>query len=138
MTRTAHTDSEGEPRVERPARKTKPTATLLQHAERAALPSQQKAINEFHAAEAKKRAADDFRAIASSRIITNPTPNSSQSHSADGPPATPDMATASRVPGKSKRPYVEETSDEDSDSEGRENARFNPKPSKGEYDKILS
>ncbi|KAG2067464.1 hypothetical protein BDR04DRAFT_1120451 [Suillus decipiens] len=38
----------------RPVRRTKPTATLLQHSEKAALPSQTKAINAFRAAEAVK------------------------------------------------------------------------------------
>ena len=63
MTGTVVTDGEEEPRVERPVRKIKPTATLLQHSEKAALPSQTKAVNEFRAAEAARRAAEIQRNI---------------------------------------------------------------------------
>ena len=52
------THSEDGPRVERPVRKTKPTAALLQHSEKVALLSQRKAINVFRATEAAKRAAE--------------------------------------------------------------------------------
>lgn len=58
MTGTVLTDGEDEPRVVRPIRKIKPTAALLQHSEKAALPSQTKAINNFRAAEAAKRASE--------------------------------------------------------------------------------
>ncbi|KAG1900689.1 uncharacterized protein F5891DRAFT_980263 [Suillus fuscotomentosus] len=47
-------DSDDKCCAHRPVRQTKPTATLLQHSEKAALPSQTKAINAFHAAEAAK------------------------------------------------------------------------------------
>ncbi|KAG2147818.1 uncharacterized protein EDB93DRAFT_1103905 [Suillus bovinus] len=59
-------NSEDKPVVHpRPIRRTKPTAALLQHFEKAALPSQTKAINEFHATEAAKRAW---------RFLPNPSP----------------------------------------------------------------
>lgn len=59
MTSIVHTDSDDEPIVHpRPIRRTKPTAALLQHSEKAALPSQTKAINKFRAAEAAKRALE--------------------------------------------------------------------------------
>ncbi|KAG2101028.1 uncharacterized protein F5147DRAFT_655374 [Suillus discolor] len=51
---TVLTDGEDEPRVVRPICKIKPTAALLQHSEKVALPSQTKAINDFRAAEAAK------------------------------------------------------------------------------------
>jgi hypothetical protein len=60
MTGTIHTDSEDAPLVVHPCPicRTKLTATLLQHSEKAALPSQTRAINKFHAAEAAKCAPD--------------------------------------------------------------------------------
>ncbi|KAG2088925.1 uncharacterized protein F5147DRAFT_841227 [Suillus discolor] len=58
MTGTVLTDGEDEPRVVRPVHKIKPTAALLQHSEKAALPSQIKAITDFRAAEAAKRASE--------------------------------------------------------------------------------
>jgi hypothetical protein len=39
MVGTVHTDSDDEPGVVRPVRKVKPTTTLLEHSEKAALPS---------------------------------------------------------------------------------------------------
>ncbi|KAG1793081.1 uncharacterized protein HD556DRAFT_1527610, partial [Suillus plorans] len=70
-----HVDAEH--RVARPVRKTKPTAALLQHAEKAALPSQTKAINEFHAAEAAKRAAERLSPETTESPSTSPIPPSS-------------------------------------------------------------
>ncbi|KAG2745412.1 hypothetical protein P692DRAFT_20877656 [Suillus brevipes Sb2] len=70
MTGTVLTDGEDEPRVVRPVRKIKPTAALLQHSEKAALPSQTKAINDFRAAEAAKRASEVSRPAA----LTAPVP----------------------------------------------------------------
>jgi hypothetical protein len=58
MTGTVLTDGEDEPHVVRPICKIKPTTALLQHSEKAALPSQTKAINDFHAAEAAKCASE--------------------------------------------------------------------------------
>ena len=61
------THSEDGPRVERPVRKTKPTAALLQYSEKVALPSQRKTIDVFRAAEAAKRAAERDVARAASQ-----------------------------------------------------------------------
>lgn len=58
MTDTVHTDGKDEPYVVHLIYKIKPSATLLQHSEKAALPSQTKIINEFHAAEAAKHASE--------------------------------------------------------------------------------
>ncbi|KAG1793356.1 uncharacterized protein HD556DRAFT_1527592 [Suillus plorans] len=63
---------DAEHHVARPVRKTKPTATLLQHAEQAALPSQTKAINEFHAAEAAKCAAEHTSTSSTTEITQSP------------------------------------------------------------------
>jgi hypothetical protein len=54
MVGTIHTDSDDECHAW-PVCQTKPSATLLQHSEKAALPSQTKAINAFRAAEAARR-----------------------------------------------------------------------------------
>ncbi|KAG2747640.1 hypothetical protein P692DRAFT_20875468 [Suillus brevipes Sb2] len=70
MTGTVLTDGEDEPRVVRPVRKIKPTAALLQHSEKAALPSQTKAINDFRAAEATKRASE----VSQPAALTAPVP----------------------------------------------------------------
>jgi hypothetical protein len=58
MAVTVLSDSD-EPRLMRPARKIKPSAALLEHSEKAALPSQIKAINTFQAAEAAKHASNN-------------------------------------------------------------------------------
>jgi hypothetical protein len=123
MTGAILTDGEDEPRIERPVRKTKPTAALLQHSEKAALPSQTKAINDFRAAEAAKRAAEVKRAVDAVRASQSTTPNSSQSPS-------PEAAVTAPVPpapalDNSKRARVEEVFDDDDDQ--RENAHTNPK-----------
>jgi len=71
------TDGEDEPRIERPQRNPKPSATLLAHSEQATLPSQQKAINTFRAAEAAKRAAETALALNALRASPDTAPSSS-------------------------------------------------------------
>jgi hypothetical protein len=76
MVSTIHTDNEDELRVVvRPVCKTKPTAALLQHSEKAALPSQTKAINDFRAAEAAKLATGR---IAADQTEISPAPENSK------------------------------------------------------------
>src|SRR6202040_3111673 len=113
MIGTIHTDNEDEPHVERMVRKTKPSAILLQHSEQAALPSQQKSISDFRAAEAAKRAAEHDLAIAVA--CTRPHTRSPSQDSSPAP-AEPPAASASRVTDTSKRARVEED-DEDADEE---------------------
>ena len=127
MIGTIHTDNEDEPRVERPVRKTKPSAILLQHSKQAALPSQQKAISDFRAAEAAKCAAERDLAIAAAH--TRPHTRSPSQDSSPAP-AEPPAASASRVTDTSKRAQVEEADDEDADEE-HENAQINPQLLKG-------
>ena len=70
-------DDAREGRIARPIRRTKPTAALLQHSEKAVLPSQTKAINDFHAAEAAKRIAEHAPTptLPSSTDPTKPVPD---------------------------------------------------------------
>ncbi|KAG1847059.1 hypothetical protein F4604DRAFT_1936106 [Suillus subluteus] len=114
MAGTVHTDSDDEPCIVRPVCKIKPTAALLEHSEKVALPSQTRAINAFHAAEAAKRTTD----------VTHPpaaelpqAPILSQSA-----PAPIVDATDATTPGTtSKRARVEEVDeDEISGDEERE------------------
>lgn len=105
------TSTDAEHRVARPVRKTKPTAALLQHAEKAALPSQTKAINEFHAAEAAKHAAERL------------SPETTESPSTSPIPPSPSAVDTH------KRVHPEDSDREPSDDE-REDARTNPKPRK--------
>ena len=70
MVGTVHTDNEEEPHIVRPVRRSKPSAALLQHSEKAAIPSQTKAINEFRAAEAAKRVAEIQQAIDTSPTLS--------------------------------------------------------------------
>ena len=128
MVGTVLTDGEDDPRVERPVRKTKPTAVLLQHSGNPALQSQRKAIDDFRAAEAAKRAAE--RDAARADLQNTPSTPSSSRESSPVPP-TPLASLASQTTGANKRAHVEEIVDEDADDEERENARINPKPSKG-------
>jgi hypothetical protein len=117
MVGTVHTDSDDEPRVVRPVRKVKPTAALLEHSEKAALPSQTKAINAFRAAEAAKHATNDTHHPPAAKPQQAPT----LSAPAPSPEPTPPEAA-------NKRAHVEDI-DEDisSGDEKRENARINPK-----------
>jgi hypothetical protein len=60
----------------RPCRNPKPTATLLEHSEGAALPSQQKKINDYRAAEAAKQATrQNIPTAAASSAATTPAPD---------------------------------------------------------------
>ncbi|KAG2140520.1 uncharacterized protein EDB93DRAFT_1252805 [Suillus bovinus] len=125
MTGTVHTDNEDEPIVHpRPIRKIKPTAALLQHLEKASLPSQTKAINEFRAAEAAKRASE----VSAQPKPVPPPPTAIPSSNVPPPPSV--------IPSSNKRSHPDDTFvdiednesvDEDHDSV-REDARTNPKP----------
>ncbi|KAG1784419.1 uncharacterized protein HD556DRAFT_1315092 [Suillus plorans] len=86
-----------------PICKIKPTAALLQHSEKAALPSQTKAINDFRAAEATKRASE----VSQPAALTAPPPSNKH--------VCPDDALDDAL-----------DDDESGDME-RENARVNPK-----------
>lgn len=121
MIGTIHTDNEDELRVvARPVRKTKPTAALLQHSERAALPSQMKAIKDFRAAEAAKLAAE-CQLVDENEISAAPSSQCS--------PDTTTMTASTPAPDNSKRARVEDVVDTDieNDDDERENARTNPK-----------
>jgi len=127
-------DGEEDARIQRPQRKSKPTAALLEHSEAAALPSQQRRVEEFRAAEAARRAAEIRSAIAQIRV--QPPTDSSESPRAT-PSAGPSVPTSpspslhtSDAP--EKRAFSEVDSDNGDDDLEREDARNNPKP-KGEY-----
>jgi hypothetical protein len=77
------TDGKDEPRIERPQCNPKPSATLLAHSEQAALPSQQKAINTFCAAEAAKCAAETALALNALCASPDTAPSSSRATSPD-------------------------------------------------------
>lgn len=84
MVSTIHTDNEDELRVvARPVHKTKPTAALLQHSEKAALPSQTKAINDFRAAEAAKLATER-QLVAADQTEISPAPENSKRVRSEG------------------------------------------------------
>jgi hypothetical protein len=103
-------------RVVRPVRKVKPTAALLEHSEKAALPSQTRAIHDFRAAEALKRTTNDTHPLVAeppqAPILSARAPNIDTT--------TPETTR--------KRARVEEI-DEDaiSGDDEREDARTNPK-----------
>ena len=142
MAGTVLTDGEDKPRIECPIRRSKPTTALL-HSGEPALPFQQKAVKDFRAAEAEKRAAERQLAIdgvrakrtttRSSESPRTTTPETAPSVRATSPETASSVSGApvpstSRVLDKSKRARVEEIADdEESGDEGRENARFNPK-----------
>jgi hypothetical protein len=117
MTGTVLTDGEDEPRVVRPVRKIKPTAALLQHSEKAALPSQTKAINDFRAAEAAKRASE----VSQPAALTAPVPATQLAPPPSNKRVRPDDAPDA----------LDDALDDDQsiDTE-RENARVNPKRAK--------
>jgi hypothetical protein len=94
--------TETEHRVAHPVCKIKPTAALLQHAEKAALPSQTKAIHNFHTAEAAKHAAEHNSTL-------SPTETAE-------PPRTSPIPSASSAVDPRKRVHLED-SYEDSDGE---------------------
>ncbi|KAG0706645.1 hypothetical protein DFH29DRAFT_900637 [Suillus ampliporus] len=106
---TAASTNGDEPRAARPIRQTKPTAALLEHSERAALPSQTKAINEFRTAEAA-RSANEIRHTA--------TPGPSLV------PSVPQQVQPAASTSSSKCPISDDDIDE------CENVRTNPKPKK--------
>lgn len=84
MVSTIHTDNEDELCVvARLVRKTKPTAALLQHSEKAVLPSQMKAINDFHAAEAAKLATE-CQLVAADQTKISPAPKNSKRVRSEG------------------------------------------------------
>jgi hypothetical protein len=115
----------GKDSQERPRRHPAPSAALL--AGQATIPSQLKAVEEFRALEAAKRAAATALAIKEAGFST-PTPPSSRATSpVSSNTPTPSTSCSS---GK-KRVYVEDSNDDDDDEivdTTRENARTNPNP----------
>lgn len=109
----------GQSRTVRPVRRTKPSAALLHHSEKAALPSQTKAINDFRAAEAAnlKHATENQQAT----NTTSPEPSV----------LAPALSAPSTVADNGKRSRVEESQNLSdailSSDDQRENARTNPK-----------
>jgi hypothetical protein len=110
MAGTVLTDGEDEPRVERPIRKIKPTAALLQHAEQVALPSQQKAVDNFCAAEAAKCAAERQKHLDALPQNISIGSTSSQFTSLNLNPST---SGSGGISNKTKRACVEEISDKE-------------------------
>jgi hypothetical protein len=82
-------DGEEDAHVQRPRRKQRPSAALLAHSEAAAIPSQQKRIEEFRAAEAARRAAEINAALEQVRNSTHSEPSRG---------ATPSASTTGRSP----------------------------------------
>jgi hypothetical protein len=120
MKDTASIDGRAECCPARPVRRTKPTITLLQHSEKAALPSQTRAINNFHAAEAAKRVADHTTTLLSPQTSPDTVEHARISPIALVPPAANNC----------KRVHSKEISEEDEsqgDDDERENARTNSK-----------
>jgi hypothetical protein len=130
-------DDSRRPINQRPVRKIRPTAALLQHAEKAALPSQQRTIDDFHNAEAAKHAKTAqestaagacFAASAASNPTLDAPVKAKRVHVEEvialelsGEEGHDDTRT------KSKRARIEEFIVDESDEEERENARNNPK-----------
>ncbi|KAG1905434.1 uncharacterized protein F5891DRAFT_976366 [Suillus fuscotomentosus] len=124
MTSTVHTDSEDEPIVHsRPICRIKPTAALLQHSEKATLPSQTKAINEFRATEAAKRALE----VSAQPKPMPPPPTAIPSSNVPPPPSPIPSSNKHLHPDDAFVNIKDESVDEDHDSVC-ENARINPKP----------
>ncbi|KAG1884575.1 kinase-like domain-containing protein [Suillus subluteus] len=73
-TDTATSTNGDEPRAAHPICWTKPTAALLEHSERAALPSQMKAINEFCAAEAARSTNESLQTATPGPSLDMPQP----------------------------------------------------------------
>ncbi|KAG2032843.1 hypothetical protein BDR03DRAFT_1014885 [Suillus americanus] len=102
-----------EPRAARPICQIKPTAALLEHSEKAALPSQTKAINKFRAAEATKSTTESPQ---------NATP---------GPSLESSTAQSTISTSNNKHPYIEEILDDILPGDDEcENACSNPKSKK--------
>jgi len=127
---------EEDARIQRPQRKSKPTAALLEHSEAAALPSQQRRVEEFRAAEAARRAAETWYAI--DQVRAQPPTNPSDSESPRGTPSagpsvpvspSPSLPTSDAL---EKRGFSEVDSENGDDDLEREDARSNPKP-KGQH-----
>jgi hypothetical protein len=106
----------------RPCRNPKPTATLLEHSEGAALPSQQKKINDYRAAEAAKQATrQNIPTAAASSAATTPAPDDipspTLSSSHELPESSPGIRSIRR-PSSGKRkatlPECEELDDQKS------------------------
>jgi hypothetical protein len=82
----------------RPSRNPKPTATLLEHSEGAALPSQQKKIDDYRAAEAARQQST-AGATAASSTTTTPAPSNPSSPSPSSEleyPISPDVGPTYR------------------------------------------
>jgi hypothetical protein len=109
-TDTAASTNGDEPCAACPICQTKPTVALLEHSERAALPLQTKAINEFHATEAARSANE---------ILHTATPGPSLA------PSVPQQVQPATSISSSKCPFVTEISDDDNDK--HEDACTNPK-----------
>jgi hypothetical protein len=109
--------TETEHHVARPVHKIKPTAALLQHAEKAALPSQTKAIHDFHTAEAAKHTAEH-------NSTSSPTKTAE-------PPCTSPIPSASSAVDPHKRVHPEDSYEDSYGEFGNdehENTHTNPKP----------
>lgn len=107
----------------RPSRNPKPTATLLEHSKGAALPSQQKKINEYRAAEAAKHVKQNIPAASST--ATTPAPNNAPSPSLSLGSASALTSSSSDIhiisgslSGKRKAVVLEELEDNVSDTDG--------------------
>lgn len=122
MPPTILSDDEGETRVVRPVRKTKPTAALLHSAEPATLSFQRKAVNDFRIAEAAQCTKQAEGTKLSSVAGPSQQPTSTTSKTAAAPPT-------SHVPNQTKRVHVdlEEIFEDDNDVEMQESAYINPK-----------
>ncbi|KAG2046376.1 hypothetical protein BDR06DRAFT_1014769 [Suillus hirtellus] len=121
MVGTVHTDSNDKYHAHWPVCQTKPTTTLLQHSEKVALPSQTKAINAFHAAEAAK--LPDSRHASNAGADQTTLSISLNSPLGDTAPS----GSSSAALKKGKRTCVEEVLDNESGGEEREDARTNPR-----------
>jgi hypothetical protein len=122
---------EGGARISRPQRKSRPTAALLEHSEAPALPSQQKCIDEFRAAEAVRNAephpADEVQIHHQTRT------QSSHATPSAGPSDPPSLSlTPIALDGPEKRQCSQVTLTISEDDSEREDARNNPRPS-GKY-----
>jgi hypothetical protein len=131
-------------RIARPQRKSRSTAALLEHSEAPALPSQQKHIDEFRAAEAVRQQTQPIptdsqqTCIDGSRATTAANEvqirQGAMSISSPRPPAVP--PSLSPTPSAlEKRPLSEGASPDREDlnlDTGREDARYNAKP-KGKF-----
>ncbi|KAG1739694.1 hypothetical protein EDB19DRAFT_1978089 [Suillus lakei] len=111
MVGTVHTDNNDEC-CAWPFHRTKPTTTLLQHSEKAALPSQTQVINAFCAAEAAKLPDTQHASNAG-------TDQTTPSISLNSPPGvTAPSGSSSAVLKKGKRMCIEEVLDDESGGEG--------------------